>query len=433
MVLEKTWFSGKMKNLQWLIFILTLFYTNISHSAKPDKKPSNESASGFFLSGNRKHDRIPFKFRSNLIIVPIQINGSDTLNFILDTGVANTIITDPTALDKSRLDLKRKMMIEGLGAGELISGHTAIGNTLTMQHMQVNRHNMLVLDNPVTSLSGYAGMPIHGIIGYEIFNSFVVTLDFARKELLLSLPGKFKYSAKHGDKLAVSIDNTKPYITTEAKISGKRYQDLRLMIDTGAGSALLIDATAQNRISLPASVIEPREGLGLNGTVHGSLGRIDGIKLGSNELQNVLASFPDSSVFGNKIQDRNDRQGSIGCDLLRRFKVTFNYPEKYVAFKPVKSRLKEGFEYNMSGLDILAVGEKLDNYFIDHVNENSPGEKAGLKKGDQILFIDGTSVKEMNINEVYQLMKKGDGKALDIMVTRDNKTFFAMIKLQRII
>ena len=39
----------------------------------------------------------------------------------------------------------------------------------------------------------------------------------------------------------------------------------------------------------------------------------------------------------------------------------------------------------------------------------------------------------MNINEVYQLMKKGDGKALDIMVTRDQKTFFAMVKLQRII
>jgi len=167
--------------------------------------------------------------------------------------------------------------------------------------------------------------------------------------------------------------------------------------------------------------------------VRGSLGRIDGIRLGGNELANVLTSFPDSIAYGLKIEDRNNRQGSIGCDMLRRFKITFNYPEKYVIFKPIKSRLKEGFEYNMSGLDILAVGEKLDAYFIDHVNENSPGEKAGLKKGDQIMFIDGASVKEMSINEVYQLMKKGDGKALDIMVTRDKKTFFAMVKLQRII
>ena len=422
-----------MKKIKWLIFVLTIFYIHFPNSVSAEKKPTKETASGFFLTGNRKHDRIPFKFRSNLIIIPIQINGSDTLNFILDTGVANTIITDPTALDKTKLDLKRKMMIEGLGDGKMISGHTAIGNSLSMQHMQVNQHNMLVLDEPITSLSGYAGMPIHGIIGYEIFNSFVVTLDFARKEMLLSVPSKYKYSSKSGDKLPIQVENTKPYLTTDARISGKDYKGLRLMIDTGAGNALLIDHTAQNQISLPASVIEPREGLGLNGAVRGSLGRIDGIRLGGNELANVLTSFPDSIAYGLKIEDRNNRQGSIGCDMLRRFKITFNYPEKYVIFKPIKSRLKEGFEYNMSGLDILAVGEKLDAYFIDHVNENSPGEKAGLKKGDQIMFIDGASVKEMSINEVYQLMKKGDGKALDIMVTRDKKTFFAMVKLQRII
>lgn len=422
-----------MKKIKWLIFVLTIFYIHFPAHVNAEKKPSKETASGFFLTGNRKHDRIPFKFRSNLIIIPIQINGSDTLNFILDSGVANTIVTDPTALDKSKLDLRRKMMIEGLGDGNMIGGQTAIGNSLSMHHMQVNQHNMLVLDEAITSLSGYAGVPIHGIIGYEIFNSFVVTLDFARKELLLTLPTKYKYNTKNGDKLPILIENAKPYISTDAKIAGKDFRDLRLMLDTGAGNALLIDHTAQNKISLPESVIEPREGLGLNGAVRGSLGRIDSIKLGSNELANVLTSFPDSLAYGIKLEDRNNRQGSIGCDMLRRFKITFNYPEKYVLFKPIKSRIKEGFEYNMSGLDILAAGEKLDAYFIDHVKENSPGEKAGLKKGDQIMFIDGTSVKEMNINEVYQLMKKGDGKALDIMVTREQKTFFALVKLQRII
>jgi len=422
-----------MKKIKWLIFVLPIFCISLASLAATEKKPEKETASGFFLTGNRKYDRIPFKFRSNLIILPLQINGSDTLNFILDTGVANTIVTDPTALDRSRLDLKRKMMIEGLGDGEMISGHSAIGNTLSMHHMQVNQHNMLVLDEPIKSLSGYAGMPIHGIIGYEIFNSFVVTLDFSRKEIVLSLPSKYKYSTKNGDKMPILVENTKPYITTDAKISGKEFQGLRLMIDTGAGNALLIDHTAQNRITLPTPVIEPREGLGLNGAVKGSLGRIDEIRLGANELTDVLTSFPDSLAFGSKILDRNNRQGSIGCDMLRRFKITFNYPEKYVVFKPIKSRLKEGFEYNMSGLDILAVGEKLDAYFIDHVGENSPGQKAGLVKGDQILFIDGTPVKDMNINEVYQLMKKGDGKALDIVVTRNTKTFFATVKLQRII
>lgn len=397
------------------------------------EKEKKDGPSGFFLTENRTYDRIPFKFRSNLIIVPIQINGSDTLNFILDTGVSNTIIMDPTVLDKSKINLKRKMMIEGLGEGKAISGHAAIGNSLSMQHMQVNQHSMLVLDEPITALSGYTGMPIHGIIGYEIFNSFVVTLDFNRKELTLTTPSKYRYNAKKGNKLPISIHNTKPYLLADASISGKDYKDLRLMIDTGAGSALLIDHASKKEIPMPESVIQPREGLGLSGAVKGSMGRIEAIRLGTYDLKNVLASFPDSLAFGLKMPDRNDRQGSIGCELLRRFQVTFNYPENYVLLKPVKSRIKEHFEYNMSGLDILAAGEKLDAYIIDHVTENSPGAKAGLKKGDQILYIDGTSVKDMHISEVYQLMKKGNGKGLDVMVLRNKKSFFAMIKLQRII
>ena len=422
-----------MKRIKWLILVLIIIQLYIPAGATAAEKKKKDGPSGFFLTGNRKQDRIPFKFRSNLIIVPIQINGSDTLNFILDTGVGNTIITDPTVLDKSKLDLKRKLMIEGLGEGKMISGHTAIGNSLSMQHMQVNQHNMLVLDEPITTLSGYAGMPIHGIIGYEIFNSFVVTLDFGKQELTLTSLSKYQYSPKKGDKLPILIENTKPYLLADTRVAGKDYKDLRFMIDTGAGNALLIDHSSKKEIPMPASVIQPREGLGLNGVVKGSMGRVDGIKLGTYDLKNVLASFPDSLAFGLKMADRNDRNGSIGCELLRRFKITFNYSQHYLVLRPIKIRMKESFEYNMSGLDILAAGEKLDSYFIDHVNENSPGAKAGLKKGDQILYIDGTSVKDMNISEVYQLMKKGDGKGLDVMVMRDKKSFFAMVKLQRII
>ncbi|MDQ6480117.1 aspartyl protease family protein [Dyadobacter sp. LHD-138] len=421
-----------MKRIKWLILalIIQLYFPTGVIAVDKEKK---EGPSGFFLTENRKHDRIPFKFRSNLIIVPIQINGSDTLNFILDTGVAHTIILDPTTLDKSKLDLKRRLMIGGMGEGKMISAHTAIGNSLSMQHMQVNQHNMLILDEPLTMLSAYAGMPVHGIIGYEIFDSFVVTLDFDRKELTLTTPSKYQYNAKKGDKLPILIHNTKPYLGADTRISGKDYNGLRYMIDTGAGNALLIDHSSKKEIPMPTPVIQSREGLGLNGAVKGSMGRIDGIKLGTYDLKNVLASFPDSLAFGLKMADRDDRQGSIGCELLRRFKVTFNYRRHYMVIKPVKSRLKERFEYNMSGLDILAAGENLDTYFIDHVNENSPGAKAGLKKGDQILYIDGTSVKDMNISEVYQLMKKGNGKSLDVMVIRDKKSFFAMLKLQRII
>ncbi|MEZ4903564.1 MAG: hypothetical protein R2822_18260 [Spirosomataceae bacterium] len=98
-------------------------------------------------------------------------------------------------------------------------------------------------------------------------------------------------------------------------------------------------------------------GRGLNGVINGSLGRIDKVRFGKYELDNVLASFPDSVSFGMKFASRNDRQGNIGCELLRRFHVTFNYSEHYMVLKPIKRRMKETFEHDMSGMEIRAKGK----------------------------------------------------------------------------
>ena len=82
------------------------------HHRTPDKERY-----GFFIANNRTSTRIPFQLHSNLIIVPVQINQSDTLYFILDTGVSNTIITDPDAFREKPLTLTRKIKLSGAGGG----------------------------------------------------------------------------------------------------------------------------------------------------------------------------------------------------------------------------------------------------------------------------------------------------------------------------
>ena len=59
---------------------------------------SQSYSQGFdFKDHKKKYARIPFKLYNNLIIVPVLLNkGTDTLNFILDTGVGYTMITDST-------------------------------------------------------------------------------------------------------------------------------------------------------------------------------------------------------------------------------------------------------------------------------------------------------------------------------------------------
>ena len=61
----------------------------------------NSPSTGFlFDNPKRKSMYVDFKLISNLIIIPVSINGSDTMNFILDTGVKDPIITKLNLLQK---------------------------------------------------------------------------------------------------------------------------------------------------------------------------------------------------------------------------------------------------------------------------------------------------------------------------------------------
>ena len=418
----------------YLVVLLTLLLSGFSRSyaQKPEAwEPADKF--GFFLEGKRKVTRIPFEFHSNLIVVPVQINGSDTLHFILDTGVSTTLITDPKALSQQHLQLTRPVVLSGAGEGQAVSAHVALDNSLSMLRMKANHQNLLILDEDFLHLSEYVGVPVHGIFGYEIFNNFVVTIDFNRKELILEKPDRYKYRKHKGDKYPISIEDTKPFTDAVALFADGREHPIRVIIDTGAGHALFLDKTKDNIIPLPEKVIRTQLGRGLNGVINGSLGRIERIKFGRFELDNIVASFPDSASFGAKLPDREERQGNVGCELLRRFKVTMNYQDNYMVLKPVKRRLREAFEHDMSGLEVVAAGAKLRDYFVRAVAKESPAQRAGLAEGDQILFVNDRAAADISISEIYKMLQKGDGREVELLIKREGKIFFSRFLLHRMI
>jgi PDZ domain/Aspartyl protease len=405
----------------WLVFFLPV------NTAAQVSEPF-----GFYLRGNRSFAKIPFEMHSNLIIVPIHINNSDTLRFILDTGVSSIIVTDPKILSNQKLNFSRRVKISGAGEREdPLTASVAISNTLKMGYMSASYQNIVVLDQDVLKLSEFVGMPIHGIFGYELFNNFVVTIDFRSREIILRPPHTYKYRKSKGDKYPISIEETKPYLHMTAAVDNGHELPLKVLIDTGAGHALMLDQWVEPPIQLPEKLIRAQLGRGLNGVINGSIGRIEKIKLGRHEMQNVLASFPDSLSFGIKIS--NERQGNIGCELLRRFVVTFNYTEGYMVLKPVKKTLREKFEHDMSGLEIRAKGDDLRKYIIERIAAGSPAWAAGLQEGDEIIYLNNALAHNMNISEIYKYLQRGEGKEVTMLVKRGEAVHFTRFSLKRMI
>lgn len=419
-----------MKTLGFFIALLT-----VGSVGWADNRPTpDRDRFGFFINGGRSVTRIPFQLHSNLIIVPVRINESDTLQFILDTGVSNTIITDPAAFRKQSLKLTRKMKITGAGEGQNLTASVAIDNRLSVGDLRVAHHNIVVLDEDVLRLSEYVGTPVHGIFGYEIFANFVVDVDFRRREITITDPRKYHYRRSKGDRYPITIENTKAYTDAVAVCDGQKITPLRVVLDTGAGHALLLDwSRSTAAMPLPEKSIRAQLGRGLNGVIHGSMGRIAKLRFGRYELANILASFPDSSAFGVKLLDMPERQGNVGCELLRRFHVTFNYPDRYVVLKPVKRLMHESFEHDMSGLELRARGERFRNYFVDRILTGSPADLAGLQEGDELLFVNNSSANDLSISDIYKLMQRGEGKEVSMLVRRNGQIFVTHFALKRLI
>ena len=404
--------------------------TNRQEPQKVKLQPVLDEKFGYHLIKKKRITRIPFEFQANLVIVPVKVNDSDTLRFILDTGVTSIILTDPAIAQKLGMKFVRNVKISGAGEGEEIQAGIVIDNTIRIGDMIGYRQNLVVLRDDKLKLSDFVGTPVHGIIGYEIFNRFVVTIDFATNEIVLENPEHYKYRPNKGERFPITIEDNKPYLSVMKLMTDNQITPLKVILDTGAGHAISLESI---NIPLPNKTLKAQLGRGLNGVINGNLGRVEMLKIGKFEMKNLVASFPDSNSYRLKNTMLTERQGSIGCEFLRRFKVTFNYRDQYIVLKSINRRMKEPFEHNMSGIELLARGEDYHEFMIDKVIVDSPADRAGLQEGDRVLFINNKPSKEISISEIYKLFQKGEGKSLNMVVQRGKGIVIATVNLKRLI
>ncbi|MBP6410927.1 MAG: aspartyl protease family protein [Pseudarcicella sp.] len=408
--------------------IFILFFVSIVNTY------SQNDLIGFQFAKNRRTVHIPFQFHANLIIVPLKINDSDTLHFILDTGLGVTLLTDPSVVRFLKPTINRQVTVKGIGSGENLAAGLSINNLITIGDAVGYQQNITVLKDGTLDLWSYVGTKIHGIIGYEFFSPFVVSIDFENKIITLQKPEHYSYKKRKGEKFQIIIEKNKPYLNDIVITNGKSTSKIKAIIDSGAGHAFLLETSSNIIFDLPPVMVPSSLGMGLNGSINGHLGRLEKIQIGNTILSSVITSFPDSTSIKSSTPKRNIFRGNIGGEFLKRFKVTFNYHDKYIVLKPIKHQIKQAFEYNMSGIELVAKGENFTDFIIESVTPNSPAYHAGLQKGDLILYIDNKASQELKASEIYNLLQKKDGEQINMIVNREGASrIFVSFVLKKLI
>lgn len=407
---------------------------------------------------NTKKTVIPFQLINNLIFIPININGAE-LTFLLDTGVSETILF---SLENKEVKLSNveKVKFSGLGGSLSIDGLKSERNIGKIGNGIINTSmSLYIIIDEEFNISPHVGIPVNGVIGYHFFKNHPIYIDYSSKKItVFENAALLEKKIRKFEEFPITIERDKPYMYAGVEMTNEK-KDSKLLIDIGNSDAIWLFPTLIKNFVYNRPNIDDFLGRGFNGDIYGKRSRIHNFYLGNFKFEKPLTSMPDEF----SIQHVNlveNRKGSIGSEIMRRFTVIFDYPNKKLYLKRNRY-FNDPFHFNMSGLDFkqdglewqqdrisietqksaTAVNEVYKDAFqykfslkpifsIAGVRKDSPAYEAGLKKEDRILSINGDPTSEMTLEKIVELMKSNEGRTINMLIQRKNEKLTLSFTLQ---
>lgn len=349
---------------------------------------------------------VPIDLVNNHIYVDGAIDGKPA-RFLVDTGGMNLLT--PAAAKKFGLVSVGKMGGTGVGEKQADVG-VARGKQVRVGDAVLAEPVFYVID--LGNLPQIEGVTLDGLVGYEMFRRFDVSIDYAKRVLTMSDPAKFVPPA-NATALDFKLAGTVPEIS--GSLDGL---PVMLTVDTGSRSSLTMGSPFVHEHALVAKYHAAPEaviGWGVGGAARGRPARFGTLKLGDLSIVGIAGdlfvgntgAFADPTVAGN-----------LGGGVLHRFTVTFDYAHRKMYLAP-NAAFGQPDSYDRSGLWLFADGDALK---VVDVADGSAAQRAGIRKGDRIVAIGGLAVGELSLADWRERLRTlATGPRLPIRFLRKGK------------
>jgi hypothetical protein len=402
------------------------------------------------FSQNKNKIVIPFQLINNSIIIQPKVNDVP-LNLILDTGSGYNILFAFPEKDSIAFLNTSKIKITGPGMDEPIDAYISKKNKIEFKNISSKKLDIILMLDSEYSFTTSMGIPIHGILGADFFTDNIVEIQYETKKIIVYRKETKRFINKilNYQQLPFILKDKKPYIPVSISIDDKKQQNLELLVDTGLSDGLWIfekELDVKNK-----KFIDDYLGSGIGGNVYGKRVRFNTINFSNYEFHQPIISMPDTISFLKK-NILNNRDGSVGGEILMRFNTVFNY-SKQIMYLDKNSNYNNKFHYNMAGFDVhhngvdvvednvdlrnpsngtnvtrLLYGTSVNfNYVlkpgieISYVRKNSVADKAGLKVDDKILTINGKKAANYKLPQILEILQKNVNETIVVEVERNGK------------
>jgi hypothetical protein len=168
---------------------------------------------------------VPFTLVDNHILLPVSLNGSEPLQFVLDSGAAANVIID------SRV-----------GTGPDPVAHVVPDTTVEVGALSLAGTSAIFLS--LDSIPFFADLDqvyFDGVIGAPFFTRFLVEIDYDRQRVRFTEPSAAPESPRDNSdwrSVPLAIESGVPYMAARVDSGLGEPADVKLLVDTGFRGAL---------------------------------------------------------------------------------------------------------------------------------------------------------------------------------------------------
>ncbi|MBW4361640.1 PDZ domain-containing protein [Flavobacterium taihuense] len=422
---------------------------------------------GFVFDKEIEKVTVPLILINNLVFIPIKVNGVE-LNFLLDTGVEETILFSLEDNPDVNFYNSEKITLRGLGSEEAIEGLKTTNNILELNGLTSHHQLIYVILDQSFNLSSQIGIPVNGIIGYQFFKDNLVRIDYASKKVIIykNDDERRKKIERKFSIVPITIEKFKPYLKGNV-VMNESNLDVKMLIDIGNSDSVWLFQNLSEQIKVPVRNFEDFLGKGFSGDIEGKRARISEFSFDKYDFKSPIVAFPDSSSI-KSVRMVQNRVGSVGGEILKRFSVIFDYGNERLYLKK-NSNFNEPFTYNKSGIEIKhnglqwvqetvkletvplsggitfdSSGKNITNdfkykfqlkpiYEIANIRKKSPAANSGLQVGDVIISVNKSPAYRYSLQKMNEMFKSEEDKWIYLEVERNNQILKFAFQLQDIL
>lgn len=332
--------------------------------------------------------RVPARILSNFFLVEAKQDDGKTYRFMIDTGSSVMLVSpalgDALKQKERRGAPPRTLPVRGANGREITLP------AIILRHFQLgdahfDRVPAIVYD--FSDLSAHLGVTIDGVVGFPLFRDTLLTLDYPASQLEIAPHPVVAPAVTNNARTTVLTYNREQ--TTPLVPVQMGNESFFTLLDTGSDLGLSLNPAGLN----PRFVHGPRVGM-IVSSLHGDNRQLVGRLQQNITLGNLVVHQP--------VVDLTDQLSSLGGELLRHFRITFDQQRHLVTLVRATEGPVEMPGRRSTGLSF----RRFPNYWrLLAVVPDTPNSQIRAQPGDLCVRINGELVEHWTFERYAELVR----------------------------